>query len=99
MKKISLLVLLYICLVSCSQERGSKTWIEKPAGKQCEAIEFNNIDEAIAELTNNSITVYDQNEASHIVVTLCGAGTSKHFQAKISKDDLKQARLLDWNEI
>ena len=67
-----------------------------PAGIQCEDPVFNSLEEAIATLDENGISVLSSGQEELLVCTACNCPTSLHYKATIPPEELPAARALGW---
>lgn len=75
-------------------------WVVHPFGEQCEDGRFyDNLDAAIAALSDADIEVQWGTTTNLNVCLACGCPTSEHYRLHIAEDDLPQAEELGWELI
>ncbi len=105
MKSSKTLLFLSILLFSCTMfdglfEEPERLWVEVASGeRQCIPPDYASLDEAISQLEDNNIEVFDSDEHNLVVCRACHCPTGITYRACINKSDLEDAEELGWRYI
>ncbi|MBO6536365.1 MAG: hypothetical protein JJ966_09090 [Balneolaceae bacterium] len=105
MKSSKTLLFLSIILFSCTMfdglfEEPERLWIEVASGeRQCIPPDYASLDEAIKQLEDSGIDVFDKETLVVPVCEACSCPTGIYYRAYINKSDLDDAEELGWRYI
>lgn len=105
MKSTLSFLFLTTLLASCSMfdglfEEPDRIWIEvASAERQCIPPDYTSLEDAINQLENNGIDVFDKDTLSMPVCAACSCPTGIIYRAYINESDLEDAEELGWTYI
>lgn len=75
------------------------TWVEHTSGYQCGDLVYQSLSEAITDLENHGISVYQSKTVQYAVAAVCGAPTGLYYQALIDNANVENAGSIGWNPV
>ncbi len=82
------------------QNKDAPIWVfVESAERQCITPDYSSLEEAVQQLENNNIQVFDSSEVNYVVCRACTCPSGTNYNALINLEDENNALELGWQRV